>query len=77
LSVRRVSYLNAELSAAHDPMTSFVFDYSALYTRICDTVQQEAPMLLLYILLHSNAAFRNFVLSRIDLERLVGRQSAT
>ena len=48
-----------------------MYDYSQLYARICDTVQYEPPMLLLYILLHSNAAFRNYVLSRIDMEKLV------
>jgi hypothetical protein len=48
-----------------------VYDYSAIYARICQTVHNEPPMLLLYMLLHKNSSFRNYVLSRIDLELLV------
>lgn len=50
---------------------SFKLDFSILYERLCCTVEQQPPMLLLYVLLHRNSGFRNYVLSRINLERLV------
>ena len=56
---------------ASSTVTTFSIDYSLLYARLCATVQDEAPMLLLYLVLHANYEFRNFVLSRVDLERLV------
>lgn len=49
----------------------FKLDYSFLYERLCATVNQQSPMLFLYILLHRNVGFRNYVLSRINLEKLV------
>lgn len=42
-----------------------------LYERLCATANQQPPMLLLYMLLHRNVGFRNYVLSRINLEKLV------
>ncbi|EFO26888.1 hypothetical protein LOAG_01596 [Loa loa] len=50
---------------------TFKLDYSLLYERLCATVNQQSPMLFLYILLHRNIGFRNYVLSRINLEKLV------
>ncbi|VDN41381.1 unnamed protein product [Gongylonema pulchrum] len=50
---------------------TFKLDYSALYERLCATADQQPPMLFLYILLHRNIGFRNYVLSRINLEKLV------
>ncbi|MFH4975115.1 hypothetical protein AB6A40_001824 [Gnathostoma spinigerum] len=50
---------------------AFALDYSALYDRLCATVNEQPPMLLLYLLLHRNSGFRNFILSRINLENLV------
>ncbi|VDM96485.1 unnamed protein product [Thelazia callipaeda] len=49
----------------------FKLDYSVLYERLCATVNQQSPMLFLYSLLHRNVGFRNYVLSRINLEKLV------
>ncbi|VDD96653.1 unnamed protein product [Enterobius vermicularis] len=49
----------------------FKVDYSVLYDRLCATVCEQPPMLLLYLLLHTNVMFRNYVLSRINLENLV------
>ncbi len=51
---------------------AFKVDYASLYERLCATATEEAPMLLLYLLLHRNVAFRNYLLSRVNLEKLVG-----
>ncbi|CAJ0963327.1 unnamed protein product, partial [Mesorhabditis belari] len=60
-----------EISTMPTPIITFKLDYNALYERLCSTVEQEPPMLLLYMLLHRNIGFRNYVLSRINLEKLV------
>ncbi|CAJ0606288.1 unnamed protein product [Cylicocyclus nassatus] len=60
-----------EVSSLTTDKTTFKLDYNALYERLCATARQEPPMLLLYLLLHRNSGFRNFVLSRINLENLV------
>ncbi|CAG9540808.1 unnamed protein product [Cercopithifilaria johnstoni] len=61
-----------EISSLNNSESSmFKLDYSNLYERLCATVNQQSPMLFLYILLHRNVGFRNYVLSRINLEKLV------
>lgn len=60
-----------EVSSLVNEKVTFKLDYNALYERLCATACQEPPMLLLYLLLHRNSGFRNFVLSRINLENLV------
>ncbi|KAK6736777.1 hypothetical protein RB195_019463 [Necator americanus] len=60
-----------EVSSLTIDKSTFKLDYNALYERLCATACQEPPMLLLYLLLHRNCGFRNFVLSRINLENLV------
>ncbi|KAM3719201.1 Dymeclin [Dirofilaria immitis] len=61
-----------EVSSLNSSETdTFMLDYSLLYVQLCATVNQQSPMLFLYILLHRNVGFRNYVLSRINLEKLV------
>uniref|UniRef100_A0A1I8A383 Dymeclin n=1 Tax=Steinernema glaseri TaxID=37863 RepID=A0A1I8A383_9BILA len=60
-----------EISACASDSFCFTVDYSVLYDRLCATVRQQPPMLLLYVLLHRNSGFRNYILSRINLENLV------
>ncbi|CAJ0581585.1 unnamed protein product, partial [Mesorhabditis spiculigera] len=60
-----------EISVLAAELQTFKLAYNALYERLCDSIEQEPPMLLLYILLHHNVGFRNYVLSRINLEKLV------
>nr|CDJ90438.1 Dymeclin domain containing protein [Haemonchus contortus] len=60
-----------EVSSLASDKITFKLDYNALYERLCATACQEPPMLLLYLLLHRNCGFRNFILSRINLENLV------
>ncbi|KAK0393027.1 hypothetical protein QR680_000022 [Steinernema hermaphroditum] len=60
-----------EVSTSAIRSPSFKIDYSVLYDQLSATVRQRPPMLLLYVLLHRNSGFRNYVLSRINLEVLV------
>ncbi|UMM18207.1 hypothetical protein L5515_014375 [Caenorhabditis briggsae] len=60
-----------EVSTLPTQVISFKIDYNGLYERLCATAGQEPPMLLLYMLLQANSGFRNYVLSRINLENLV------
>ncbi|CAI2345678.1 unnamed protein product [Caenorhabditis sp. 36 PRJEB53466] len=60
-----------EVSTLPTQVVSFKIDYNGLYERLCATASQEPPMLLLYMLLQANSGFRNYVLSRINLENLV------
>ncbi|CAD5211084.1 unnamed protein product [Bursaphelenchus okinawaensis] len=60
-----------EVSSLANLEASFKLDFSTLYSRLCVTCNDKQPMLLLYMVLHANSFFRNFVLSRINLEELV------
>ncbi|KAL3090352.1 hypothetical protein niasHS_006804 [Heterodera schachtii] len=61
-----------EVSSLANLEASFKLDFTHLYNRLCATLHSERmPLLLLYLLLHNNVGFRNFVLSRINLEQLV------
>ncbi|KAI6183490.1 Dymeclin [Aphelenchoides bicaudatus] len=60
-----------EVSSLSNLDASFQLDFTALYNRLCETCTEKQPMLLLYMLLHTNIGFKNFVLSRINLENLV------
>ncbi|KJH50810.1 hypothetical protein DICVIV_03060 [Dictyocaulus viviparus] len=72
VSIRLLSRICfVEVSSLVTHKVTFKLDYNALYGRLCATAYQEAPMLLLYLLLHRNSGFKNFVLSRINLENLV------
>lgn len=51
--------------------TMFKSDYSTLYTTLCKFVNKDTSTLLLYLLLHRNQSFRNYVMTRSDLELLV------
>lgn len=51
---------------------SFKLDFTLLYNRLCSSIDSDKlAMLLLYMILHNSSGFRNFVLSRINLENLV------
>ncbi|GLV36306.1 uncharacterized protein CBL_08800 [Carabus blaptoides fortunei] len=51
--------------------TMFKTDYSSLYTSLCKYVSKDTTTLLLYLLLHRNQSFRNYIMTRTDLEQLV------
>ncbi|CEF60402.1 Dymeclin [Strongyloides ratti] len=49
----------------------FTIDYTHLYNHLCKYVHKQSVMLLFYMLIHKNEGFKNFILSRINLENLV------
>lgn len=63
--------LFTEVSSLANLEASFKLDFTTLYNRLCASVHEKLAMLLLYMLMHKNSGFRNFILSRINLENLV------
>lgn len=52
-------------------ITGFKTDFQSLFNTLCSTQNDDQTTLLLYLLLHRNLEFRNFVLSRTsDLDKL-------
>ncbi|XP_048523171.1 dymeclin isoform X2 [Dendroctonus ponderosae] len=49
----------------------FKLDFQSLYLTICKKANGDAPTLLLYLLLHRNASFKTFLLSRLDIQGLI------
>ena len=60
-----------EVSSLVNPDISFRIDFSELYSHFCESATEPISMLLLYVLIHRNTGFKNFVLARINLESLV------
>ena len=60
-----------EVSSLVNPDVSFRIDFSDLYSHFCESATEPISMLLLYVLIHRNTGFKNFVLARINLESLV------
>jgi hypothetical protein len=60
-----------EVSSLANPDTSFRIDFSELYSIFCESATEPLPMLLLYMLIHRNMGFKNFVLARINIENLI------
>ncbi|ERL85104.1 hypothetical protein D910_02526 [Dendroctonus ponderosae] len=49
----------------------FLVQIKSLYLTICKKANGDAPTLLLYLLLHRNASFKTFLLSRLDIQGLI------
>uniref|UniRef100_A0A0N5C976 Dymeclin n=1 Tax=Strongyloides papillosus TaxID=174720 RepID=A0A0N5C976_STREA len=60
-----------EISNSDISGTIFTIDYTLLYNQLCKYVHKQSVMLLCYMLIHKNEGFKNFILSRINLENLV------
>jgi len=50
--------------------TSFVIEFPPLYKTLSNTLQNDEPTLLLYLLLLKSSAFRNYVLAATDIDAL-------
>ncbi|XP_067143240.1 dymeclin isoform X2 [Centruroides vittatus] len=59
---------NTSLSVA---IPTFKLDYTKLYSTLSSTLSDDQTTLLLYLLLHRNIQFKNFILSRTDVDALV------
>lgn len=65
------AYLDpVQVSPVH-PAACFRFDYSVLYSHLCDRLGDERTTLLLYMLLYQHQQFRNFVYTHTDIQRMV------
>jgi len=64
------SFANASEKSL-DTEAHFRLDYPALFSVLADTLHTEDATLLLYLLLHSNAKFRSYVLAGSEIEQLV------
>lgn len=68
------SFTNSQDSSninASVAIPTFKLDYTKLYSTLCSTLNDDQTTLLLYLLLHRNVQFKNFVLSRTDVDALV------
>lgn len=50
---------------------SFQIEYLPLYTALSNTLESDEATLLLYLLLHRNPGFKNFILAATDIDQLV------
>lgn len=55
---------------------TFQINFNSLYTALCEQQRSDQATLLLYTLLHQNANMRTYMLSRTDMDNLVGRNAA-
>lgn len=51
---------------------SFTIDFPWMYEALCNAPASDQTTLLLYLLIHCNANMRSFIISRADIEQLVG-----
>lgn len=66
------SFVNSQDSGnSVEAVPSFKLDYSKLYDTLCATLKNDETTLLLYLLLHRNAQFKTYVLSRSNVEVLM------
>ena len=52
-------------------LSSFSINFEILYLRLCDFLEEDQSTLMLYMLLHKNTAFLNYVLTRSDIDKLL------
>ena len=55
-----------------EPLPWFSVDYRRLYDVLCQTVHTDQSTLLLYMLLHRNQHFKAYVISRTNIDQIVG-----
>lgn len=51
---------------------SFTIDFPWMYEALCNAPASDQTTLLLYLLIHCNENMRSFIISRADIEQLVG-----
>ncbi len=52
---------------------TFRVDCSRLYDILCAMLREDQSTLLLYLLLHRNQTMKSFILSRTNIDQLVGQ----
>ena len=70
---REAVFSCADLRAGtEEPVSGFRIDFQSLFQAFCDVPSDDQTTLLLYILLHKNQSFRNYVISRAtDLDLII------
>ena len=53
-------------------MPLFKTNFANLYEAFCNHLKEDQATLLLYSLLHQNLNFRTYILSKINIDQLVG-----
>lgn len=63
---------NNEMVGGDSAVTGFKIDFSKLYETICSVPNDDQTTLFLYLLVHKNSSFRDYILSKTsDLDNLV------
>lgn len=77
-SANNVPLLRADTSSlsAEQPH-SFQINFNSLYTALCEQQRSDQATLLLYTLLHQNSNMKTYMLSRTDMDNLVGGTTST
>jgi len=65
------TFSNASDKSESGMSSLFRLEYPTLYTTLANTLHTDEATLLLYLLLHRNPGFRNFVLAATDVDQLV------
>lgn len=59
-------------AGTEEPVTGFRIDFQSVFNAFCEIENDDQTTLLLYILLHKNMSFRNYVISRAtDLDLII------
>lgn len=59
-------------AGSEEPVTGFRIDFQSVFNAFCEVESDDQTTLLLYILLHKNMSFRNYVISRAtDLDLII------
>lgn len=66
------AHVDTSSMSVEQPHT-FQINFNSLYTALCEQQRSDQATLLLYTLLHQNANMRTYMLSRTDMDNLVGR----
>lgn len=65
------THLDTSSLSVEQPHT-FQINFNSLYTALCEQQRSDQATLLLYTLLHQNTNMRTYMLSRTDMDNLVG-----
>ena len=71
LTISSLPYADTSSLPVEQPH-SFQINFNSLYTALCEQQRSDQATLLLYTLLHQNANMRTYMLSRTDMDNLVG-----
>lgn len=71
LTIFTSAHVDTSSLSMEQPHT-FQINFNSLYTALCEQQRSDQATLLLYTLLHQNTNMRTYMLSRTDMDNLVG-----